>query len=87
MDNINHDEAVRLRATLLGVPNSILISKNNVEEKREAQAQAQQQQQQMMMQQQQAQVAKTGAEAMKTASDPDTQSNLEEATSAVEGMI
>ena len=87
MDNINHDEAVRLRATLLGVPNSILVSKDNVEEKREAQAQAQQQQQQMMMQQQQAQVAKTGAEAMKTASDPDTQANLEEATSAVEGMI
>ena len=87
MDNINHDEAVRLRATLLGVPNSILVSKNDIEEKREAQAQAQQQQQEMMMQQQQAQVAKTGAEAMKTASDPDTQANLEEATSAVEGMI
>ena len=48
MDNIDHDEAVRLRGKLLGVPKTVLRGRDEVEGMREAKAQAQQD----MMQQQ-----------------------------------
>ena len=52
MDNINHDEAIRLRATLLGVPKTILRGRDEVTELREERAE--QQQQMALAQQQQA---------------------------------
>jgi len=84
MDNINHDEAIRMRATLLGVPKSILISREDVAEKREAQAQAAMEQQMMMAQQQQAQTGKMQAEAAKAVADPDVQDVMTEATQQAE---
>lgn len=84
MDNINHDEAIRMRATLLGVPKSILISREDVADKREAQQQAAMQQQMMMAQQQQAQTGKMQAEAAKAVADPDVQDVMTEAASQAE---
>ena len=84
MDNINHDEAIRMRATLLGVPKSILVSREDVAEKREAQAQAAMEQQMMMAQQQQAQTGKMQAEAAKAVADPDVQDVMTEATQQAE---
>lgn len=84
MDNINHDEAVRLRAKLLGVPAEILVSRDDVAEKREAQQMAAQQQQMMMAQQQQAQTGKMQAEAAKAVADPDVQDVMTEAQSQAE---
>ena len=79
MDNINHDEAVRMRAKLLGVPNSVLRGRDEVEEKREAAAAAAAQQQAMMMQQQQAETAKTQAEGANILGQPETQDVMQEA--------
>jgi hypothetical protein len=84
MDNINHDEAIRMRATLLGVPKSILVSREDVADKREAQQQAAMQQQMMMAQQQQAQTGKMQAEAAKAVADPDVQDVMTEAASQAE---
>ena len=84
MDNINHDEAIRMRATLLGVPKSILISRDDVAEKREAQQQAAMEQQMLMAQQQQAQTGKMQAEAAKAVADPDVQDVMSEATAQAE---
>jgi hypothetical protein len=84
MDNINHDEAIRMRATLLGVPKSILVSRDDVAEKREAQQQAAMEQQMLMAQQQQAQTGKMQADAAKATADPDVQDVLTEATTQAE---
>ena len=84
MDNINHDEAIRMRANLLGVPKSILVSREDVAEKREAQQQAAMQQQMMMAQQQQAQTGKMQAEAAKAVADPEVQDVMNEATQQAE---
>jgi hypothetical protein len=84
MDNINHDEAIRMRATLLGVPKSILVSREDVADKREAQQQAAMQQQMMMAQQQQAQTGKMQAEAAKAVADPDVQDVMTEASTQAE---
>ena len=84
MDNINHDEAIRMRATLLGVPKSIMVSRDDVQEKREAQQQAAMEQQMLMAQQQQAQTGKMQAEAAKAVADPEVQDVMGEATQQAE---
>jgi len=87
MDNINHDEAIRMRAELLGVPKSILVSRDDVADKREAQQQAAMQQQMLMAQQQQAQTGKMQAEAAKAVADPDVQSVMQEASDEAERQM
>jgi hypothetical protein len=86
MDNINHDEAIRMRAKLLGVPKTILYGVDEVEDKREAQAQAAQQQQEMMMAQQAAETSKAQGEAAKAVADPDVQGVMKEAEVEAERM-
>ena len=76
MDNIDHDEAVRLRGKLLGVPKTVLRGKDEVEEMRNARAEQQQIAAMAQQQQAQAQAMKTQAEASKTMSDPNVQSML-----------
>ena len=79
MDIIDHEQAIRMRARLLGVPKTILRGEDEVAEIREAKAQ---QQQQMMMQQQaqqQAQTALTQGQAMSEMSKPETKEGMEEA--------
>lgn len=78
MDNINHDEAIRLRGKLLGVPKTVLRGKDEVEEMRNARAEQQQMAAMAQEQQAQAQAMKTQAEASKTMSDPNVQSMLED---------
>lgn len=87
MDNINHDEAIRMRAELLGVPKSILVSRDDVADKREAQQQAAMQQQMLMAQQQQAQTGKMQAEAAKAVADPDVQGVMQEASDEAERQM
>jgi hypothetical protein len=76
MDNIDHDEAVRLRGKLLGVPKTVLRGKDQVNEMRNARAEQQQMAQMAQQQQAQAQAMKTQAEASKTMSDPNVQAML-----------
>jgi len=76
MDNINHDEAIRLRGNLLGVPKTVLRGKDEVEEMRNARAEQQQMAAMAQEQQAQAQAMKTQAEASKTMADPNVQSML-----------
>jgi len=70
MDLINHDEAIRVRATLLGVPKTILRGRDEVDQMRQMRAQQQQMMMQMQQAQAQAETMKTGAEAAQTMSDP-----------------
>jgi hypothetical protein len=70
MDNINHDEAIRLRGNLLGVPKTVLRGRDEVEEMRNARAEQQQMAAMAQEQQAQAQAMKTQAEASKTMADP-----------------
>jgi len=86
MEIINHEEAVRMRAKLLGVPNSILVSREDLEEARQAQMEQQQMQQQIMMQQQVAQATQQQAEAAKAAADPDAQAMMQQAAAQLEGL-
>ena len=79
MDNINHDEAVRMRSKLLGVPKTIMRGVDEVGEIRQQRAQQQQMQQQMQMQQQQAEMALTQSQAMKEMGNPETQEGFEKA--------
>lgn len=76
MDNINHDEAIRLRGNLLGVPKTVLRGRDEVEEMRNARAEQQQMAAMAQEQQAQAQAMKTQAEASKTMADPNVQSML-----------
>jgi hypothetical protein len=76
MDNIDHDEAVRLRGKLLGVPKTVLRGKDQVDEMRNARVEQQQMAQMAQQQQAQAQAMKTQAEASKTMSDPNVQAML-----------
>ena len=78
MDNINHDEAIRLRGKLLGVPKTVLRGRDEVEEMRNARAEQQQMAAMAQEQQAQAQAMKTQAEASKTMSDPNVQAMLED---------
>ena len=74
MDIIDHDEAVRARAELLGVPKSILRGREEVDELREQRA----------MQQQQAEIAAKQGSALKDMSGAETQGVLEQVGQAVE---
>jgi len=82
MDNINHDEAIRLRAKLLGVPKTVLRGTDEVVEMREAKAQAQQDMMQQQMAQQQAQTALTQGQAMNQLGQPEAQEGMEQAEEA-----
>ena len=73
LDIINHDQAIRMRAELLGVPKSVLRGVDEVEEIRQQRAEQQQMEQEMMMQQQQAETMKSQAEAAKQTADPEVQ--------------
>ena len=73
MDLINHDVAMRARATLLGVPKTILRGQDEVDAIREQRAEQQQMQQQMAMQQQQSEIQKTQGEAASNMADPAVQ--------------
>jgi len=86
MEIINHEEAVRMRARLLGVPNSILVSREDLEEARQAQMEQQMMQQQIMMQQQVAQTTQQQAEAAKSIADPAAQAALQQAAAEIEGL-
>ena len=72
MDIIDHDEAVRMRGKLLGVPKTVMRGTDEVLEIRQARAQQQQIQQQMLMQQKQAEMALTQSQAMKEMGKPET---------------
>ena len=89
MDNINHDEAIRLRGDLLGVPKIVLRSRDEVEELREQRQQAQQAQQQAEQQQQAAQAALTQGQALSEMGSPEAQEGMAQAEQAAqeEGLI
>ena len=89
MDIINNDEAMRLRANLLGVPKSVLRGRDEVEEIRTQRAEQQQMMQQQQMAQQQAQTALTQGQAMSEMGQPEAQAGMEQATDAAEeqGLI
>ena len=89
MDNINHDEAIRLRGDLLGVPKIVLRARDEVEELREQRQQAQQAQQQAEQQQQAAQAALTQGQAMSELGTPEAQEGMAQAEQAAqeEGLI
>jgi len=89
MDNINHDEAIRMRAKLLGVPKTVLRGKDEVAEIREAKAQQQQAMMEQQAAQQQAQTALTQGQAMNQLGQPETQEGMEQSTEAAkeQGLI
>lgn len=86
MDNLDHDEALRMRSTLLGVPKTVLRDPQEVEDMREQRAMQQQAQQQAMMQQQVAETAKTQGEAAKAVSDPAVQGVMGQAQAEAESQ-
>lgn len=63
VDNYNVDEAIREHATLIGTPQRVIRSKEDVQQIREQRAQAQQSEQQMVAAQQAAMAAKTMSQA------------------------
>ena len=86
MDIIDHEQAIRMRARLLGVPKTILRSEDDVAEMREAKAQQQQQMMEAQQQQQQADVmAKTG-QAVEKMSSPQAQEMMGEAMDQAESL-
>ena len=86
MDIIDHEQAIRMRARLLGVPKTILRSEDDVAEMREAKAQQQQQMAQAQQQQQQADtMAKTG-QAVEKMSSPQVQEMMGEAMDQAEEL-
>ena len=87
MDILNNDEAVRMRAELLGVPKSVLRGREEVDELRQARMEAQMMQQQMMMQQQQAEIAAKQSSALKDAADPGAQQVLEQVAGELEEEV
>jgi len=76
MDNINHDQAIRLRGKLLGVPKTVLRGSDEVDEMRNQRAEQQQQMAMAQQQQAQAQAMKTQADASKTMAEPNVQAML-----------
>ena len=84
MDVINHEQAIRMRATLLGVPKTVLHSEDEVAEIREQRAAAQQQAQEQAMAQQQADTALSQGKAMTEMSKPETKEGMEEAVAQAE---
>ena len=89
MDNINHDEAIRMRAKLLGVPKTVLRGLDEVMEMREAKAQQQAQMMQQQMAQQQAQTALTQGQAMNQLGQPEAQEGMDQAEQAAkeQGLV
>jgi len=86
MDIIDHEKAIRMRATLLGVPKTLLRSEDDVAEMREAKAQQQQQMMEAQQQQQQADaMAKTG-QAVEKMSSPQAQGMIDDAMAQAEEM-
>ena len=84
MDVINHEQAIRMRATLLGVPKTVLRGEDEVAEIREQRAAAQQQAQEQAMAQQQADTALSQGKAMTEMSKPETKEGMEEAMAQAE---
>ena len=84
MDVINHEQAIRMRATLLGVPKTVLRGEDEVAEIREQRAAAQQQAQEQAMAQQQADTALSQGKAMTEMSKPETKECMEEAMAQAE---
>ena len=78
MDNINHDEAIRLRAKLLGVPKTVLRSKDEVEELRAERAEQQAMAAQVAEQQAQGDAMQSQAKAAKDMADPRVQQMMQE---------
>ena len=89
MDVINHEQAIRMRATLLGVPKTVLRGEDEVAEIREQRAAAQQQAQEQAMAQQQADTALSQGKAMTEMSKPETKEGMEEAMAqaAQQGLV
>ena len=89
MDNINHDEAIRMRATLLGVPKTILRGKDEVEEMRVQRAEQQAAMQQQQMAQQQADTALSQGKAMSEMGTPEAQEGMAQAEQAAkeQGLV
>jgi len=89
MDNIDHDEAIRMRAKLLGVPKTIMKDINDVNEVREQRAMQQQAMQEAQLAQQQAQSALTQGQAMSQLGQPEAQQGMEQAEEAAkeQGLI
>ena len=84
MDVINHEQAIRMRATLLGVPKTVLRGEDEVAEIREQRAAEQQQAQEQAMAQQQADTALSQGKAMTEMSKPETKEGMEEAMAQAE---
>ena len=84
MDVIDHEQAIRMRATLLGVPKTVLRGEDEVAEIREERAAAQQQAQEQAMAQQQADTALSQGKAMTEMSKPETKEGMEEAMAQAE---
>ena len=84
MDVIDHEQAIRMRATLLGVPKTVLRGEDEVAEIREQRAAAQQQAQEQAMAQQQADTALSQGKAMTEMSKPETKEGMEEAMAQAE---
>jgi len=84
MDVINHEQAIRMRATLLGVPKTVLRGEDEVAEIREQRAAAQQQAQEQAMAQQQADTALSQGKAMTEMSKPESKEGMEEAMAQAE---
>ena len=84
MDVIDHEQAIRIRATLLGVPKTVLRGEDEVAEIREQRAAAQQQAQEQAMAQQQADTALSQGKAMTEMSKPETKEGMEEAVAQAE---
>ena len=89
MDNIDHDEAIRMRAKLLGVPKTIMKDINAVNDMREQRAMMQQAQQQAQLQQAQAQTALTQGQAMNQLGQPEAQDGMQQAEQSAreQGLI
>ena len=85
MDIIDHDEALRQRAKLLGVPDSVLRGRNEVAQGREMRAMQQQQQQQMMAEQMEAETLQKQAQATKEAVDPRVSAEIQDVLAEVTG--
>ena len=78
MDNIDHDEAARLRGKLLGVPKTVLRGKNDVDNMRTMRAEQAQMAQMAQEQQALGKAQKDQAQAAKILADPNVSSGLED---------
>jgi hypothetical protein len=78
MDNIDHDEAVRLRGKLLGVPKTVLRGKDDVDNMRTMRAEQAQMAQMAQEQQALGKAQKEQAQAAKVLADPNVSSGLQD---------